>query len=104
MCVCTIYEINETNDGQLYLVMARYEGETLKKRIARWSLELEEQAMKKPCRPGKGVSVLRVLIRAAKRKSEGLLLVIAFTACLIVAARITAFDVSKALTVLSRTV
>ena len=57
MCVCTIYEINETNDGQLYLVMARYEGETLKKRIARWSLELEEQAMKKPCRPGKGVSV-----------------------------------------------
>ena len=44
--ICTIYEINETNDGQLYLAMARYEGETLKKRIARRSLELEEQAMK----------------------------------------------------------
>ena len=32
--ICTIYEINETGDGQLYLVMARYEGETLKERIA----------------------------------------------------------------------
>ena len=31
--ICTIYEINETDDGQLYLVMA-YEGETLKERIA----------------------------------------------------------------------
>ena len=28
--ICTIYEINETADGQLYLVMAYYEGETLK--------------------------------------------------------------------------
>ena len=32
--ICTIYEINETADGQLYLVMAHYEGETLKERIA----------------------------------------------------------------------
>ena len=24
--ICTIHEINETDDGQLYLVMARYEG------------------------------------------------------------------------------
>ncbi len=32
--ICTIYEINETGDGQLYLVMAHYEGETLK-RVAR---------------------------------------------------------------------
>ncbi len=31
--ICTIYEINETDDGQLYLVMAYYEGETLKERI-----------------------------------------------------------------------
>ena len=28
--ICTIYEINETDDGQLYLVMAHYEEETLK--------------------------------------------------------------------------
>ena len=52
--ICTIFEINETDDGQLYLVMAHYEGETLKERIAQGSLELEEQAMKKPGRPGKG--------------------------------------------------
>ncbi len=31
--ICTIYEINETDDGQLYLVMAYYEGETLKARV-----------------------------------------------------------------------
>ena len=31
--ICTIHEINETEDGQLYLVMAYYEGETLKERI-----------------------------------------------------------------------
>ncbi len=32
--ICTIYEINETPAGQLYLVMAYYEGETLKQRMA----------------------------------------------------------------------
>ncbi len=37
--ICTIFEINETADGQLYLVMAHYEGETLKERIGRWPLE-----------------------------------------------------------------
>ena len=42
MCVCTIYEINETDDGQLYLVMARYEVETLKERIERGPLELDD--------------------------------------------------------------
>ena len=40
--ICTIHEINETDDGQLYLVMARYEGETLKERIARGPLELDD--------------------------------------------------------------
>ena len=39
--ICTIHEINETKDGQLYLVMARYEGETLKERIAKGPLELD---------------------------------------------------------------
>ena len=33
--ICNIHEINETEDGQLYLVMAHYEGETLKERIGR---------------------------------------------------------------------
>ena len=40
--VCTIYEINETDDGQLYLVMAHYEGETLQERIARGPLALDD--------------------------------------------------------------
>ena len=40
--ICTIHEINETADGQLYLVMAYYEGETLKERIERGPLALDE--------------------------------------------------------------
>ena len=40
--ICTIYEINETDDGQLYLVMAHYEGETLKQRIERGPLAVDE--------------------------------------------------------------
>jgi serine/threonine-protein kinase len=40
--ICTIFEINETDDGQLYLVMAHYEGETLKERIARGPLVLDD--------------------------------------------------------------
>jgi len=33
--ICTIYEIDETEDGQIFIAMAYYEGETLKKRIAK---------------------------------------------------------------------
>ena len=40
--ICTIFEINETDDGQLYLVMAYYEGETLKERIERGALSVDE--------------------------------------------------------------
>ena len=40
--ICTIYEINETDGGQLYLVMAYYEGETLKERIGRGVLAPDE--------------------------------------------------------------
>ena len=40
--ICTIFEINETADGQLYLVMAYYEGETLKARIERGALQVDE--------------------------------------------------------------
>ena len=40
--ICNIHEINETADGQLYLVMAHYGGETLKERIARGPLALDD--------------------------------------------------------------
>ena len=40
--ICTIYEINDTEDGQLYMVMAHYTGETLNKKIARGPLEINE--------------------------------------------------------------
>ena len=36
--VCTIYEIDETEEGQTYIVMSCYEGETLKERISRGPL------------------------------------------------------------------
>jgi len=31
--ICTIYEFNETEDGQLYIVMAYYDGDSLSKKI-----------------------------------------------------------------------
>jgi TolB-like protein len=40
--ICTIHEINETDDGRLFIAMACYEGETLKQRIARGPLPLDE--------------------------------------------------------------
>ena len=38
--ICTIHEIEETGDGQIVLVMAYYEGETLSQRIERGRMEL----------------------------------------------------------------
>lgn len=32
--ICTIYEINETDDGQMFIAMAYYEGETLQKKMS----------------------------------------------------------------------
>ena len=40
--ICNIHEINETADGQMYLVMAHYEGETLKERISKGPLKLDD--------------------------------------------------------------
>lgn len=40
--ICTIYDVGETPDGQLYLAMAFYEGETLKDRIARGPLPIDD--------------------------------------------------------------
>jgi serine/threonine protein kinase len=40
--ICTIHEISETDDGQLFIAMAYYDGETLKKKIEKGPLNLEE--------------------------------------------------------------
>ena len=36
--ICTIHEISETDDGQMFLVMSCYEGETLRVRLHRQEL------------------------------------------------------------------
>lgn len=40
--ICNIHEIDETEEGQLFIVMAYYDGETLKKKVARGQLAVEE--------------------------------------------------------------
>ena len=40
--VCTIHEIGETEDGQSFIAMACYEGETLKERIKRGPLSVDQ--------------------------------------------------------------
>ncbi|MFQ5865328.1 MAG: protein kinase [bacterium] len=40
--ICTIYEIGETEDGQMFIAMACYEGETLKDKIERGPLPIDE--------------------------------------------------------------
>ncbi len=40
--ICTIYEINETAEGTLYIAMGYYDGETLRDRIARGPIPIEE--------------------------------------------------------------
>ena len=40
--ICTIHDINETEEGQLFICMDLYEGETLREKIERGPLSLEE--------------------------------------------------------------
>ena len=40
--ICTIHDISETQEGQLFIAMAYYQGETLKKKISRGPLPVEE--------------------------------------------------------------
>ncbi len=40
--ICTIYEIDETDNGQLYIAMACYDGETLKDKIERSPLKVDD--------------------------------------------------------------
>ncbi len=40
--ICTIHEVDETRDGKLFIVMDFYEGESLKEKISRGQLDIEE--------------------------------------------------------------
>ena len=40
--ICTIHEINETSDGQLYICMAYYEGDSLRTKIDKGQISFEE--------------------------------------------------------------
>jgi eukaryotic-like serine/threonine-protein kinase len=40
--ICTIHEVGETEDGRLYISMPCYDGETLRRRIGRGPLPIEE--------------------------------------------------------------
>lgn len=40
--ICTIHDVDQTADGQMFIVMDLYEGETLKSRIAKGKLRIEE--------------------------------------------------------------
>ena len=40
--ICTIYEIGESEDGQMYMAMALYEGETLQEKIEKGPLPIEK--------------------------------------------------------------
>jgi TolB-like protein/Tfp pilus assembly protein PilF len=40
--VCNIHEVGETDDGRMFIVMTRYTGETLKDRIARGPLQIDD--------------------------------------------------------------
>lgn len=39
--ICTVYEIDETEDGELFLAMACYRGETLRERLGRGTVPLD---------------------------------------------------------------
>jgi serine/threonine protein kinase/tetratricopeptide (TPR) repeat protein len=55
--ICTIHEIDETPDGQIFIVMAFYDGETVKKKIERGPLKLDEAV-------GIGIQVAQGLAKA----------------------------------------
>ncbi|MHA2030405.1 MAG: serine/threonine-protein kinase, partial [Candidatus Kariarchaeaceae archaeon] len=40
--ICAIHEIDETDDGQMYIVMDYYDGETLKLKIEKGKLKIDE--------------------------------------------------------------
>jgi serine/threonine protein kinase/Tol biopolymer transport system component len=53
--ICTVHEVGETEDGHLYLAMAAYDGETVKDRIARSPLSVNE-ALDLACQAAQGLA------------------------------------------------
>ncbi|HWN42548.1 MAG TPA: protein kinase [Thermoanaerobaculia bacterium] len=53
--ICTVHEVGETEDGHLYLAMAAYDGETVKERIARSPLSVDE-ALDIACQAAHGLA------------------------------------------------
>jgi serine/threonine protein kinase/dipeptidyl aminopeptidase/acylaminoacyl peptidase len=53
--ICTIYDVGETEDGRLYLSMPCYDGETLRDRLMRGALDLDE-AVDVAWQVGRGLS------------------------------------------------
>ncbi|NLP10791.1 protein kinase [bacterium] len=53
--ICNIHEISETEDDRLYIVMACYEGQTLKERLATGLLPIE-QAISYACQIAEGLA------------------------------------------------
>jgi len=55
--ICTIHDIDETDDGQVFICMDYYEGETLKGRLSRGAMEISEAL-------GIGIQIASGLARA----------------------------------------
>jgi eukaryotic-like serine/threonine-protein kinase len=53
--ICTVHEIGETDDEQIFIAMACYEGETLKKKIERRAMALDE-AIRVAIQVGEGLA------------------------------------------------
>lgn len=66
--ICTIYEIAETKDGQMFIAMAYYDGETLKAREARG----EEQGAPIAHRPSPFAMTIAEVIGIAMQIAQGL--------------------------------
>jgi non-specific serine/threonine protein kinase len=58
--ICTLHEIDEADDGQMFMVMDLYEGATLKERIGRGPLSVDEAG-------GIAVQIAQGLVRAHER-------------------------------------
>jgi serine/threonine protein kinase/tetratricopeptide (TPR) repeat protein len=58
--LCTIHEVGETEDGRLYIAMAYYDGETLRRRIARGRMP-----------PSQALDVAAQVSRGLARAAEG---------------------------------